>query len=281
MKLHVVLRTCDQASIESNRIVDKKECVVRCFESLWESLVDAFEYSNYNNTAVEDFDVKIFDDGSSEETLKKLKSFNFMGKFEIEKLNIEKDPELNSKQKSRPSLKAAYDYIYTLPDEDLVYIVEDDYMHVKNSIDDMLNAYVHFKDQLIREEPNTPKYLGIFPNNFRELYFDKMNPHNGTYVHPCYVFAGPDRYYRTTWFTHETFMVPVGLIKKYKEHFDALLDIGTVEGAWEGNTISNVWTNPEVVMLMPLEPIAIHLGKREDIPYFYENKWLNRWNELS
>ena len=179
---------------------------------------------------------------------------------------------LNAKQKSRYSVKVAYDYIYTLPENDLVYILEDDYLHYPDSIQKMLEAWAVISKYIPHSD------IGIFPQDFNQLYPHPKNHHNDTYVRPCYVIPGPDRYYRTTWYTHESFMVPVKVILKYKEHFDSLLMIGNDPAFWEGNTISNVWTQPDVMMLMPLKTLAIHVSAMDDIP-FYNNDFVGLWEQ--
>ena len=55
---------------------------------------------------------------------------------------MERDEEgLNVKQKSRYSVQVAYEYIHKLPDNELVYIVEDDYLHYEDSISKMVEAW--------------------------------------------------------------------------------------------------------------------------------------------
>ena len=114
---------------------------------------------------------------------------------------------------------------------------------------------------------STPTYIE-FKLLFNQLYYHPQNPFNDTYVYPCIVVPGPDRYYRNTWFTHESFLIPVCLFKEYKEQFYTLLDIGTMEGYWEGNTISKVWQKPNVRMMMPMKTLAIHLGEAKDISFY-------------
>lgn len=264
MKLHIVLRTCDKTSIRSDRIVDKKECVIRCFNSLHTSVLQAnIEYH-----------IHVIDDNSSIETKNILKHIAPDASFSYHQ---SQSNNLNAKQKSRATVKLAYDYIKQLPDEDLVYLVEDDYLHYINTIELMIDAWKYFTTYM----PNIS--IGIFPQDFTELYPHPNNPFNDTYVRPCIVIPGPDRYYRTTWFTHESFMVPVGLIKKYATIFDQLLTIGTIEGNWEGNTISQVWTRPDVCILMPMPTLVFHLGRQNDISNYTANDWQRLWekNQIS
>lgn len=250
-KLNVVLRTCDKASLASNRIVPKNECVKRCYKSLITSLL---QYGNL-------FSLHVIDDDSSEET----KSFvhDFYKDATVHDVIVEPSVTFkNVKEKSRYSLKIALDYIAELPDDELVYLVEDDYLHYPDTISLMREAYDYFQSI-------TPTAsIGIFPQDFAQLHYHPANPFNDTYVRPCMVLPGPDRYYRTTWFTHESFLIPVKLFKQYKEEFYSLLNIGTIDGAWEGNTISGIWQKNDVTMLMPLGTLAIHLGQINDISFY-------------
>ncbi len=259
MKLHVVLRTCDINSLQSNRIVPKDECIFRCLNSLVTSL---------NNLKSMEYTFHIIDDRSTVNTVNTIRKIAPNAMLTL--LGERDDSELNPKQKSRYSVKKAFDYIYSLPTTDLVYVVEDDYLHYPDSIERLVEAYNYFNQYL----PNVD--VGIFTQDFPELYAHPRNLHNETYFRECFVFPGPDRYYRTTWYTHESFMIPISVMHKYKEHFDNLLLIGNEPGLWEGNTISNVWMKPDVTMLMPMNTLAIHVSKVEDIPFFnndFERLW--------
>jgi hypothetical protein len=263
MKLHIVLRTCDKVSLNTDRIVAKDECVIRCLKSLVNSI------KNTNNL---DYDFHIIDDRSTRHTVKKILDIaEGMATFVF--LADRDDNHINNKQKSRYSVKVMYDYIYSLDENDLVYIVEDDYLHYSDSIQKMVEAYDYFNNTIFSQE------VGIFPQDFTELYPHPQNKFNDTYIKPCIVLPGPDRYYRTTWFTNESFLIPVKVILKYRQFFERLLDIGSNDGDWEGSTISNVWESQDVVMLMPImKTLAIHVSKKEDIP-FYNNDFETLWEQ--
>lgn len=262
MKLNIVLRTCDKKSIQGDRVVPKDECVYVCTKGLVESLL---------NSGIKDYHLHIIDDNSTKETREKLKNIAKHATFDF--LEPRNEENLNSLQKSRYSVKVQYNYIKKLPDEDLVYLVEDDYLHYPDSIFRMVESWEYFS---LLFQRNT---IGIFPQDFNQMYYHPQNMFNDTYVDNCLVLPGPDRYYRSTWFTHESFMVPVSLIKKYSEEFSKLNDIGSIEGYWEGNTISNVWRKPEVLMLMPLGTLAIHLGCHKDISFFVKD-WKSMYEKL-
>jgi hypothetical protein len=86
------------------------------------------------------------------------------------------------------------------------------------------------------------------------------------YVRPCTVLPTPTGYYRTTWYTHETFMLKAKVFKKHKETFDKLQVTGTDAAGWEGDTISGLWEN-HVNMFMPLDPYVMHMSVSRDLPF--------------
>lgn len=261
MKLNIVLRTCDRASICSNRIVDKVECVIRCFKSLVTSAdLSGIEYT-----------LHVIDDGSLETTVEALRALSDTATFHLHvHVPVEGATTL---ARSRETVKIAYDYIKQLPDDELVYIVEDDYLHYPNAIYQMLSAWVQFTTWF----PGTR--FAIFPQDFNQLYYHPNNEFNETYVKSCLVLPGPDRYYRTTWYTHESFMCPVSVIKENAEIFDELLLIGTEGGKWEGNSISKVWSSPTVTAMMPMGTLAFHLGQEKDISNFTGDDWKILWEQ--
>ena len=144
--LHIITRTCDKASIQSKRIVNKTECALRCVNSVLKNMENLQQHSMSNECMVPyrtDVDYHIIDDRSSEyfrdsltkicEESKQKVTFDFLGDRDTEG----QDPHAQS----RFSVKVAYDYIYNLPDEDFVYIVDDDHLHYPDAIARMLQTW--------------------------------------------------------------------------------------------------------------------------------------------
>lgn len=256
MKINIILRTCDKINLQSNRIYNKKEVIVRCLKSLVESCEI---YGNYS--------LIIFDDNSSIET-----------KQAIEFLAPKAKIFFNEHDKGkRHTVKLAYDYVLEkIPKDQLVYMVEDDYMHYPESITKMIEAWEYFSNHINTE-------IGIFPQDFLQLYWYPDNKFSDVYCKPCTVLIGPDRYYRTTWYTHESFMIKSKVIHNHIEEFKKLELISIVDGMWEGNTISKVWGI--INMLMPMTALAIHVSLKQDIPFYvkdFENLWKRNeylWSE--
>ena len=59
--IHVVLRTCNRTSLQSDRIVNKSECVLRCLNSIITNLKD-----------IEEKTLHIIDDNSTEDFRERL-----------------------------------------------------------------------------------------------------------------------------------------------------------------------------------------------------------------
>jgi len=262
--LHVVLRTCDRHSLQSTRIVNKKECIIRCLNSIIKEL-----------NIIEDKHLHIIDDNSSDDFKQTLNSMvGTLPYVTVNYLPFRDQTGLSDKKKTRYSVQVAYEYIYELPDEDLVYIVEDDYLHFPGSIAEMVETWSYFTNIL---DIN----IGIFPQDFNQLYYHPIFPHNETYFQASFIVPARNRYYRTTWFTHESFMLQSSVFKKYRKEFDTLLNIGGDNPAcWEGNTISSVWNKPDVRMFMPMGSLVVHMSAKTDMPFFIsKDQVIKAWEE--
>ena len=87
-----------------------------------------------------EYTLHIIDDRSTQATIDKMKLIAPNARYTL--LGERDETGLNNKQKSRFSVKVAYDYIYSLPKEDLVYIVEDDYLHYPNAFNEMIETVI-------------------------------------------------------------------------------------------------------------------------------------------
>ena len=287
--LHIITRTCDKASIQSKRIVNKTECALRCVNSVLKNMEN-----------LEDVDYHIIDDRSSEYFRNSLTKICEESKQKVTLDFLEdRDTEgQNPHIQSRFSVKVAYDYIYNLPDEDFVYIVDDDHLHYPDALKKMmvtweyLDHLVNFitpRDQYRKKlwaegvsdedadlkvkkfNERTDEDIGIFPQCFVQMFPYDKNLTLDFYVGSCVVVPTPTGYYRTTWYTHETFMLKAKVFKKHKETFDKLQLTGTPAAGWEGDTITPLWEN-HVRMFMPLNPSVMHMSVSRDLPFTWQPK---------
>lgn len=282
MKLNVVMRTCDGHSLQSKRIVNKKECIIRCLNSI---LNDLDEIPNKS--------LHIVDDNSSPSFRKILTDISKNKDYiSINYLEPRDDSGLTPRKKTRFSLSKSLEHIYSLPENELVYLVEDDYLHFPSSIQEMIDVWLYLKQI-------TGLDVGIFPQDFNQLYFHPTFPFNKDYVKPCLIVPTLKRYYRTTWYSQESFLVQSDVFKKYKPHFDSLLEIGDENGYnWEGNTISKIWERDDFNMFMPIGSLVVHMSNEYDMPFLVKrntivelweynqtkysskkNSWIKDWKE--
>lgn len=261
-KLWVVLRTCDKQQVhhgslqDGQRIVHKTECVIRCLNSVLNNL-----------KKLDNIHLHIIDDNSGEylrNILKELTkglsfvSFNFLSPSDI----------------SRQSVKSVYEYISNIPDEDLVYVLEDDYLHEDDAFDNLLTAW-NYLNTLTAPHID----VGIFPQCFVQLFPYPENPLADFYDRGCSVVPTPVGFYRTTWYTNETYILQSKIFKKYKHIFDLLQTTDTDDSLWEGNTISQIWSRDDFKMFMPLSPSVVHMSLAKDKPFYWSNQRLiDLWN---
>lgn len=262
MNLHVVLRTCSRqlshhgSLRDGDRIVNRKECVIRCLNSVLN-----------NMRTMSNVHLHVIDDNSTDDLkiiLRELTkndsfvSFNFLAHSDT----------------PRQSVKVLYDYIATLPDEDLVYVLEDDYLHEPDAFEKLLTAW-NYLNSLTAPSID----VGIFPQCFVQLFPYPGNELADFYDRGCSVVPTPVGFYRTTWYTNETYILQSKVFKKYKNIFDLLQITNTSSALWEGNTISQIWTRDDFKMFMPLDPSVVHMSLAKDKPFYWsDQKLIDLWN---
>ena len=260
--LHVVLRTCSRQLLhhgslrDGDRIVNRKECVIRCLNSVLNNL------RKMNNVHLH-----IIDDNSTDDLkiiLRELTKSDSFVSFNF----------LSPSNTPRQSVKVLYDYIATLPDEDLVYVLEDDYLHEPDAFEKLLTAW-NYLNSLTAPSID----VGIFPQCFVQLFPYPGNELADFYDRGCSVVPTPVGFYRTTWYTNETYILQSKVFKKYKNIFDLLQITDTNSALWEGNTISQIWTRDDFKMFMPLDPSVVHMSLAKDKPFYWSNqKLIDLWN---
>ena len=145
----------------------KIEYVLRSLNSLIKSI-------NYLKKKKENLDVKvkIIDDDSSDENLIKLRNLIDKSEINIEIINHKNEDHKNEikNQKSNEtfanlsSLLKCFE-IAKNDGKDLVFFVEDDYLHFKTCLDEMISTYERISSQ-------SKKELFICPSDYPFLYMD-------------------------------------------------------------------------------------------------------------
>ncbi len=243
MKVDVILRTHDQGDVHPNdgRIVHapKKEIVRRCVSSLG----DAVRQSGGDVT------VSIVDDHSSEETLDLLKSVG-----EVEMLG-----GTGNNASWLRVFERAHDSV-----ADVVYLVEDDYLHAPEALREMIYFYQFAKEKSGGKEAVLCPYDDFF-----------------NYVHgpdPAQVIPGAVRHWRTNTYTLGTFFISSTLVRDHFDLFEKLAKFyetpqGIAEHITEETTIARIWKEGHAVLFTPLPSLAVHLNQNEPPLFDWRTLW--------
>lgn len=242
--LNVIFRSCSRPESQvhgTERIVPKSECTYRCFKSLVNSLRDV--RGSYR--------IIVIDDHSDPETIEKLTKLLSSDDIFIPMIDTG-----NGK-----SLEYCYDYADDC-DNDLIYFVEDDYLHEPRALPLMTLSYHTFRKNLGKE-------VCIFPLDCNDRYHPAM-------MEPCYLVPGYDRYWRTVNHTTGTFMIHKDIFVKFRQLFARFTLYGKDPDVHESTTINRIWTAIQgATCFSPIPTLAYHLQSKEHLPLYtdYKNLW--------
>tara|TARA_B110000027_G_scaffold101809_1_gene107675 strand:+ start:5 stop:1006 length:1002 start_codon:yes stop_codon:yes gene_type:complete len=189
--LNIFLRTCSKVKLwkqNKERVfeADKDEYALRSLHSILNSI-------NYFKTNFNHIDIKIsiIDDNSEKSFLVKidllLKRFNIRNEIiQLEKNNtFDKSVDSNFE-----SLKKCF-FLAKESSEDLIYFVEDDYIHDEICIAEMIGTYERISTQLNKE-------ILLCPSDYPYLYAECT---------PTYLLLGNKRHWRKTEQSLGTFLI--------------------------------------------------------------------------
>jgi hypothetical protein len=239
MKLHVVLRTCDHSQVHVDwrtryHGIPKPELLRGCVTSLVKSIM------NVTHTGVK---LTVLDDHSGPETVEHIKHI------------IQHVPN----SEFIPLTESGYNHSAHVQwcmcrdsDADLVYSVEDDYLHCESAIQEMVDSWCLFKDRLNRSD------IVLYP-------FDEPSEYNPP-ARTDYVVHGSARHWRTGIFTTNVLMMPPHILRDHWSLFECLalkyngdyLNPRT-EHYEESNTIWQIWNSGQAMRFNPIPSLALHM----------------------
>ncbi len=209
--LDLIIKTCTSVNLvtQNKRRVFEKEKSEYTFRTI-NSVINSL---NFNKDELKKIKIKIFiiDFNSKKEDIEKIKNKLAAENldFEIIDLNIDKFNQIKILNKNNPiienNMKATMASILTSfkiakeKSEDLVYFIEDDYIHKRESIFEIISSYEKISSQLDKE-------LFICPVDYPYLY-KKLENSN--------IFVGNKYHWRTVNECLLTFLTSKHLIKKY------------------------------------------------------------------
>ena len=173
------------------------------------SLIKSIKKLNKQNKDIQVI-LKVVDDNSNEENLKKIKNLLLLSSLNFEIINHSFKDHKNfiKKQKSEEtfanlsSLLKCFE-VGKSEGKDLIFFVEDDYLHFEESLEEMVSTYERITSQLNKD-------IFMCPSDYPYLY---MNNEKTSLL------LGSKRHWRSINKTLCTFLAPISFIEKYWDNF--------------------------------------------------------------
>ncbi|MDB9744420.1 glycosyltransferase family 2 protein [Pelagibacteraceae bacterium] len=269
--LDIIIKTCTSVNLVTQtkkRVFerDKSEYTFRTISSLINSLKFGKEFLKNINIKI-----YIIDHNSKKEDLDKIKEIikTVDIKFEMINLNLEKFKQIKTLNKNNPvienNMKATMASILSSfniakdKSDDLVYFVEDDYVHKKESIVEMISAYEKIASELNRE-------LFLCPVDYPFLY-KKLDNSN--------ILIGNKYHWRTVKESLLTFLTSKELINKY---WDELTLMAEHEHSPFETQLHKIYGKE--LCLSPIPSLAMHCTNINSIFGLSPNiNWKKLWDE--
>ena len=257
--LTVYLRTCSKVNLWNQN----KKRIFECPKSEYStrSLFSILKSLSYAKKNLENFNLEliIIDDNSDKSFLEVLNSI--IKKFNIksslinlsnnEFKNITRDSNFSSILKSYNHAKANA--------EDLIYFVEDDYIHEQIAIQEMLLTYERISSQIKKE-------IIIFPVDYPFLYAQNS---------PTYILLGNNKHWRKTEQSLATLLVSKEMLINYWNNF---YEFATVVTDPAEKPLHQIYENE--ACFSPIPSLAMHCTNVNSIYGLSPNiDWKRLWEE--
>ena len=269
--LDIIIKTCTSVNLvtQSKKRVferEKSEYTFRSINSIIKSLY-------YNQDLFKKIKTKIYiiDYNSKQEDLKKIRNILSGSKFNFEIINLKPDEHSQIKTLSKDNPVIEENMKATMASthrslliakekcEDLIYFVEDDYIHKKESLFEIVSTY-----EKISSEQN--KDLFICPIDYPYLYkkFDTSN-----------IFLGNKYHWRSVGESLLTFLTSKSLIIKYWQDLKSMSEI---EHSPFETPLHKIYEKE--LCISPLPSLAIHCTNVNSIFGLSPNiDWNKLWED--
>ena len=208
--LLIIFRTNSNIEIwdqNKKRIFEKEkiEYIKRSLNSLIKAVKNLKE--NYNSIKIE---IKVVDDNSTKENLAIIKNILDKSKENFEIINHNHSEHLNviKEQKSKDTFSNLSSLLKCFEigknnGEDLIYFIEDDYLHFRSSLEEMIGTYERIASQLNND-------LIICPSDYPYLYMNNEKTN---------LLIGSKRHWRTINKSLCSFLTSKNILNKYWDNF--------------------------------------------------------------
>jgi hypothetical protein len=266
MKLEIVLRIHDGQNIHGQQKryipVSKTELVTGCVSSL---------INSSNHVQTHQINLIILDDRSSDELISTLKDrlnqFNHSWKI----IHLEERGFNYSALKQFEYCKNS--------NADLIYSVEDDYLHSPTALQEMIDSYASIKRKYKLND------VCIFP-------YDTPQEYDFNLTEKFFIIREKYRHWKSSTWTTQTFMTSPKVLQEHWKYFEKLArefkviprkykgKIDNEKIVWEHTTIGNVWRN-YVPVFHPIPSLALHIQfEKERDPYINHLEWWNNYTKI-
>ena len=264
MKLEIILRIHDGKNIHGDnpRYIDvpKKDLIVGCLSSLVNST---------NAVKNEEITFTILNDHCTTDCISKVHKILDQSKHHYKLIDLKIPGFHYSGIKQFEHCKNS--------EADLVYSVEDDYLHCTEAISEMLFSYQYLKSYY-----HLNKELCLFP-------FDNKEDYEYGYTYPGRLFRTPFRHWKEGIWTTFTMMTTPKVIQDHWKTFEKLASKYTPwngidpieEIVHEGNTISDIWEH-HVIRVNPIPSLALHVQfEKQRDPHINHQEWWNKYSRIN
>ena len=272
--IDIIIKTCTSVNLvtQNKRRIFEKEKSEYTFRTI-NSLIKSLEFGRDFLKKIK-IKIHIVDHNSDKKHIDIIKNLIKKSEFEFQFINLDISQTGHIKtinknnEKIENNMKATMASIFTSfkiakqNASDLVYFVEDDYIHKKESIVEMISAYEKISSELNRE-------LFICPVDYPYLY-KKLEDSN--------IFLGNKYHWRTVSETLLTFLTSKSLVIKYWEQLKLMSE--NEHSPFE-TPLHDIYNNE--VCLSPIPSLAMHCTNINSIFGLSPNiDWKKIWdaNEL-
>jgi hypothetical protein len=255
--LTVFFRSCSKIKLwnqNKERIFKqpKSEYLLRSLNSILKSI-------NYSKNKIPDLNISfhIIDDQSDEDVITKIKNLFEKYNQDYKLTNLDISEYKNVCQDTNfASIYKSYNIAKNI-DSDLVYFVEDDYVHDEISIHEMLLSFERLSTQLKED-------VILFPTDYPYLYAQNT---------PTYILLGNKRHWRKIDQSLGTLLLSKKLFMKYWENFN---EFATVKSDPAEKPLHRVYEKENC--FSPIPSLAIHCTNINSIYGLSPNvDWETMW----
>ena len=269
--LDVIIRTCSSVNMltqNKKRIFEQEkiEYTLRSINSILRSVNYAKEFHPNINVKI-----TVIDHNSSSNNLEKIKNLLSSSSIQFNLLSLDisefenKIKKINEKnEKTIPNQISNMSNVYkslmlSKVSEDLIYFVEDDYIHELDAFTEMLFAYERIASLTSNE-------LIICPTDYPYLYVQAENTN---------IYLGEKYHWRKINETLCTFLTSKQVVEK---HWDKFLSICTFEHYPFESPLHEIYK--QELCISPIPSIAIHCTNINSVYGLSPNKdWKKIWDE--